>query len=93
MKDDLKDVLNKGKEFANEAGNAFKKLGDEVYDKSKVYFDKGVKKTNEIDKDVRDFVKYHKSGKVSVDDIMNRINELSDDEKKEIINRLKEEVN
>lgn len=92
MKDDLKKVLNKGTDFANEAGEAIKKLGNEVYDKSKVYFDKGVEKTKEFDKDVKDFMQYRKDGKVSKEDIMNLINSLSDEDKKDILNKLKEEV-
>lgn len=92
MKEDFEKVLNKGKDFANEAGEAFKKLGDEVYDKSKVYFDKGVEGTKQFDQDVKDFMKYRKSGSVSKEEIMKLISSLSVEEKKEILKELKDEL-
>jgi hypothetical protein len=92
MKEDLQKVFDKGVEFANEAGNAIKKLGDEVYDKSKVYYDKGVEKTKEFDRDVKDFIKYRKDGKVSKEELMSKIDSLDPEEKKEILDKLKEET-
>ena len=91
MKEDFKKVFDKGVDFANEAGEAIKKLGDEVYDKSKVYYDQGVEKTKKFDKDVKDFMKFRKDGKVSKDEIMDKIDSLDPEEKKEILEKLKEE--
>ena len=92
MKEDFERVKNKGIDFANEAGEDIKKLGDEVYNKSVVYFDKGVAETKKVEKDVKDFMKYRKDGKVSKEDLMSKIDSLSEEEKKEILEKLKDDV-